>query len=116
LTHDTSPNGTFIGGVESYQYPMYGLGFHPEFDFTEASPADFLGPIRNNESREISKSYINFFINEAKHNSNRKFNYNHLIDKYAMIKRDIDWYPIALEMVNITAYYLTHDFGNNASN
>lgn len=55
-------NQTFVASVEAYDYPVYGVQYHPEKNQFEW----LLSPNRDPTAIKWSQSISNFFVNEAR--------------------------------------------------
>ena len=69
----TDTNGTeCVSILESKEYPIYATQFHPEFLFTfkKDSPG-FQNIVHTRQAVQMAQYFANFFVNEARKNSNK---------------------------------------------
>ncbi|KAL4471799.1 hypothetical protein ABPG72_008817 [Tetrahymena utriculariae] len=78
-------NYTFVNSIESINYPMYGVQFHPEkniYEWKVAAPHDY-------QSEQVAQYFANFFVNQTRINSH-SFNgtdaNNYLIYQYPALQ------------------------------
>ena len=71
-------NKKFITAFEAYNYPIYGLMFHPEYQMFKFQEKEGFRVNNNEDTEKIALKISKFFNSEAKKSTHRFIDVNHM--------------------------------------
>lgn len=95
-------NKKFITAFEAYNYPIYGLMFHPEYQMFKFSEVEGFR-VNNNEDTELIALKISKFFNSELSKSTHRFDDAHHISRTSIDNHEKDSYPL-LPRLHISAH------------
>lgn len=92
-----SQNGVeFVNAFEAYNYPIYGMIFHPEYQNMEFLSDIKMNNLDNADTFEIVLSFSKFMNNEARKSLHR-YPDNHLVYRSLLDRVPLSNYPLGVK-------------------